>query len=165
MISIRIKIQPSNIFATGSNQFLPSVFLNYASRCTSEIIVMISYFCPSPGPCSSLSGWPKIVSVVPVFYKFIFIDHTILICTIIGTICCFLHSCFKDISICIQQICTCSLFRNNCGNYTSFIILTNICRISALFEIQPTLSIRGVWTKPSLVEHLSWNCTCRIKVI
>ena len=56
MISIRIKIQPSNIFATGSNQFLPSVFLNYASRCTSEIIVMISYFCPSPGPCSSLSG-------------------------------------------------------------------------------------------------------------
>ena len=34
--------------------------------------------------------------------------------------------------------------KKNCGNYTSFIILTNICRISALFEIQPALSICSI---------------------
>jgi len=166
MIPLGIKIQPAKEFATGADKFLPAMFLNNTTRSTSKVIVMIACFCPSLCPGYPLSVWTKIISEIAVFYKFISINLAVTVGTVICTILSLLYHWFQNISIGIQQISSGSFLRDNCGNYATLIIFTDVCRNISLFKIQPALSLSGIWAKPSIVEHFSGNvAACRIKII
>ena len=127
---------------------------------------MITCFCPSSGPRSSLTICSEIISVITILHYLVSVDRTITVCTVNSTICSLFHCCFKNISLGIQQINATSLIRDRCGNYTSFIIFTNIFRVSSFYEIEPAFSLGGICTKPSIMKHLSRNpFTLRIEIV
>ena len=130
MISIGIKIEPSDKLALCICYCIPSMFLNYTSGYTSKIVIMGSYFCPSLFPCSSFAAWSEVISVITKFNHCIFINDTITVRTIVSTVGSFLKLWLKNITIAIKQICRC-ICTKSCSYHATFIIFTHICRITS----------------------------------